>query len=44
MKIKEIISNKGNILDGPILLEPKLFEDARGFFFESWNNLILIIM
>ena len=38
MKIKRITSNKGNILDGPILIEPKLFEDARGFFFESWNN------
>ena len=40
MKIKEITSNKGNILNGPILLEPKLFEDPRGFFFESWNNSI----
>ena len=38
MQIKRITSNKGNILDGPILIEPKLFEDARGFFFESWNN------
>lgn len=38
MQIKRITSNKGNILDGPILIEPKLFEDARGFFFESWNK------
>ena len=38
MKTKEIISNKGNILDGPLLVEPTLFEDARGFFFESWNG------
>ena len=38
MKIKKITSNKGNILDGPILIEPKLFEDIRGFFFESWNK------
>lgn len=38
MKTKEIISNKGNILDGPILVEPTLFEDGRGFFYESWNK------
>ena len=38
MQIKRITSNKGNILDGPILIEPKLFEDERGFFFESWNK------
>ena len=38
MKVQKLTSNKGNILDGPILIEPKLFEDARGFFFESWNK------
>ena len=40
MEIKKLISNKGNILDGPLLIEPKLFEDERGFFFESWNQKI----
>ena len=24
-------------LEGPLLLTPQLFADARGFFFESWN-------
>lgn len=24
-------------IDGPLILEPKVFEDARGFFLESWN-------
>ncbi|MEN9542003.1 MAG: dTDP-4-dehydrorhamnose 3,5-epimerase [Cyanobacteriota bacterium] len=24
-------------LDGPLLLTPQLFGDARGFFYESWN-------
>ena len=38
MEIKKLTSNKENILDGPLLIEPKLFEDARGFFFESWNK------
>jgi dTDP-4-dehydrorhamnose 3,5-epimerase len=25
-------------LDGPLILEPKVFGDARGFFMESWNQ------
>ena len=25
-------------LPGVLLIEPKVFEDARGFFFESWNR------
>lgn len=25
-------------LDGPILIEPKVFGDSRGFFVESWNR------
>ena len=24
-------------IDGPLILEPKVFGDARGFFLESWN-------
>ena len=38
MEIKKLTSNKGNIIDGPLLIEPKLFLDTRGFFFESWNQ------
>jgi dTDP-4-dehydrorhamnose 3,5-epimerase len=26
------------LLDGVLLIEPKVFGDARGFFFESWNE------
>jgi dTDP-4-dehydrorhamnose 3,5-epimerase len=25
-------------LDGPLILEPKVFGDSRGFFMESWNR------
>ena len=39
MDIKNLISNKGNILDGVFIIEPKIFEDNRGFFYESWNSL-----
>ena len=25
-------------IDGPLIIKPKVFEDRRGFFFESWNK------
>ncbi len=25
-------------IDGPLLISPKIFEDPRGFFYESWNK------
>lgn len=25
-------------LDGVVIIEPRVFEDARGYFFESWNK------
>ena len=39
MEIKKLTSNKGNIIEGPYLINPKIFYDERGFFFESWNQL-----
>ena len=38
MKIEKIISNKGNLISGPLLIKPDLMIDERGFFFESWNR------
>ena len=38
MDIKNLTSNKGNILDGVFIIKPKIFEDNRGFFYESWNQ------
>lgn len=25
-------------IEGPLIIEPKIYEDKRGFFFESWNK------
>ncbi|OUX29848.1 MAG: dTDP-4-dehydrorhamnose 3,5-epimerase [bacterium TMED264] len=25
-------------IEGPLIIEPQIFEDQRGFFFESWNK------
>ena len=38
MLTKKILSNKGNYLDGVFIIVPKVFEDERGFFYESWNK------
>lgn len=38
MNFKKILNNKGEILEGPLILEPKVFNDERGFFLESWNK------
>ena len=33
------LSNESRILDGPLLITPRVFGDERGFFYESWNEL-----
>ena len=38
MEIQKLTSNKGNILEGPLLIKPRIYSDKRGFFFESWNQ------
>ena len=38
MKIEQIISNKGFLFSGPLLIKPKMNIDDRGLFFESWNK------
>ena len=38
METKYLYSNKGIILDGPLLLRPNIFDDKRGYFLESWNQ------
>ena len=38
MDIKNLTSNKGNIIKGVCTLNPRVFEDSRGFFYESWNQ------
>ena len=38
MEILFLHSNKKKLIDGPLLLRPNIFEDERGYFFESWNK------
>ena len=38
MNIKNLSSNKGNILKGVYIINPTVFQDNRGFFYESWNQ------
>jgi dTDP-4-dehydrorhamnose 3,5-epimerase len=38
MRAERLHSPQGQSLAGPLLLTPRLFGDARGFFFESWNQ------
>ena len=38
MDIKNLSTNKGNILEGVYVIKPRVFQDNRGFFYESWNQ------
>ena len=38
MQADRLRSPAGQEIDGPLLITPKVFGDARGFFFESWNQ------
>ena len=38
MQAESLLTSKGSILNGPLLFKPKIFEDSRGYFFESWNE------
>ena len=38
MQIKRCLSNRGNILEGVYSIKPKIYDDSRGFFYESWNH------
>ena len=35
---KQLRSRNGKIINGPILIEPKVISDSRGYFYESWNQ------
>ena len=35
---KQLSTIKGIEIKGPLLIEPKIFRDERGFFYESWNQ------
>tara|TARA_B100001250_G_scaffold241296_1_gene207322 strand:+ start:2796 stop:3368 length:573 start_codon:yes stop_codon:yes gene_type:complete len=38
MRKQKVISNFSKVIDGPLILQPDVFSDERGFFFESWNR------
>ena len=38
MEYLNVSSNKGNLINGPLIIKPKVFFDNRGYFFESWNH------
>lgn len=38
MEYQILKSNKGQILEGLLLLKPTIFRDSRGLFLESWNE------
>ena len=31
-------NSSSEVIDGPLLIKPKVFNDKRGFFMESWNS------
>ena len=38
MNAERLQCPKGLLLEGPLLITPRVFGDDRGFFFESWNQ------
>ena len=37
MDTQKLKTKKGLNIDGPLLINPNIYEDERGFFMESWN-------
>jgi dTDP-4-dehydrorhamnose 3,5-epimerase len=38
LKSQKISDSNGQIIEGPLLIKPNVFNDERGFFMESWNS------
>ena len=38
MPVETLCTASGQPLSGPLLITPQVFEDERGFFYESWNE------
>ena len=38
MQVEPLTSPQGAVVDGPLLVHPRVFGDDRGWFFESWNQ------
>ena len=42
MQIQKLKSKEGIEFQGLFILDPEIFDDERGFFYESWNKMTLI--
>jgi dTDP-4-dehydrorhamnose 3,5-epimerase len=38
MQVEQLHTGSGALMEGPLLITPQVFGDARGFFYESWNQ------
>jgi len=38
MKSEKIFNKDNNLIEGPLILKPKIFKDKRGYFYESFNQ------
>jgi len=38
MQVEQLRSPGGQVIEGPLLISPRVLADGRGFFFESWNQ------
>ena len=38
MQVEQLHTASGALMEGPLLITPQVFGDARGFFYESWNQ------
>ena len=38
MRVEQLSTASGQLMQGPLLITPQVFGDDRGFFFESWNQ------
>ena len=38
MESKKIFNKNNTLIEGPLILQPKIFEDERGYFYESFNQ------
>ncbi len=40
MNCTDLKDKSGNTFDGPLLISPRIFNDSRGYFYETWNKKI----
>ncbi len=38
MDLIKLQDKSGNIVDGPLLISPRIYKDSRGYFYETWNK------